>query len=91
MVKVIKKPSGKNIMDNHHTEPGNRPTNYGGAHSPIPKAFLVGPNWFHPRKRVTQERHDSTMKKLVKKLVKSKKKHEKLSKKMAEQLKPYME
>jgi hypothetical protein len=91
MVKVIHQPKGKSIMDNHHSSPGHEPTKYNGDGHAVPKAFRVGPNWWSPRKGVTQARHDKTMKSLVKKMIKSKKKTEKLTKAMAEQLRPYLD
>ena len=90
MVKIIRKPSGKNIMDNHHSAPGHEPTRYDGDGLAVPKAFRVGPNWWSPRKSVTQARETKTLKTLVKKMMKSKKKHEKLTKKMAEALKDHL-
>jgi hypothetical protein len=90
MVKIIGTPKGKNIMDNHHSSPGNQPTNYNGDGLTIPKAFRVGPNWWSPKKSETQARQVKTLKTLVKKMLKSKKKHEKLTKAMAEQLKDHL-
>jgi len=90
MVKIIRKPTGKNIMDNHNSSPGNTPSHYNGDGHAVPKAFLVGPNWWHPKKHVTEARREATMKSLVKKMLKSKKKHEKLTKQMAEQLKHHI-
>lgn len=89
MVKIIRKPTGKNIMDNHNSEPGHQPTKYDGDGLALPKAFTVGPNPWSPRKRAIQAREDATMKSMVKKLMKSKKKHEKLTKKMAAALKEH--
>lgn len=40
MVRIIRKPRGKYLIDIHHNRPGARPSNY-GTKTAIPKALQV--------------------------------------------------